>query len=52
VPRDNCRAFAMRHNWDESARLFLANIGEAMDLSLRVPRADVTTAGEHSSVAA
>jgi glycosyltransferase involved in cell wall biosynthesis len=52
VPRDNCRAFAMRHNWDESARLFLANIGEAMDLSLRVPRADVTSAGEHSSVAA
>ena len=21
IPRDNCRAFAMRHNWDESARL-------------------------------
>ena len=52
VPRDNCRAFAMRHNWDESARLFLANIREALDLSQRAPRAGVTSAGEHSSVAA
>ena len=51
VPRESCRAFAMRHNWDESARRFLANILDAMAEPERA-LADVTSAGEHSSVAA
>jgi hypothetical protein len=52
VPSDGCRAFAMRQNWDESARQFLANI-EAASLGVhRAPQADVTSGGEPSSLAA
>jgi glycosyltransferase involved in cell wall biosynthesis len=48
APRETCRDFALRHNWDESARRFLANIRDAVV----APVPDVTSAGEHSSVAA
>lgn len=52
VPRESCRAFAMRHNWDESARRFLANIRDAVADPVPATLPDVTRAGEHSSVAA
>jgi glycosyltransferase involved in cell wall biosynthesis len=48
APRESCRDFALRHNWDESARRFLANIRNA----IVTPAPDVTSAKEHSSVAA
>ena len=45
VPRDVCRAFAIRHSWQESARCFLDNIA-------RAGARNVTSEAERSSVAA
>jgi len=52
MPREGCRAFAMRHNWDESARRFLANIRDAVAVPAPETVSGVTIRGEHSSVAA
>jgi glycosyltransferase involved in cell wall biosynthesis len=48
VPRDACRAFALRHSWHESARCFLGNIASAHAGG----PASVTTHAEHPSFAA
>jgi hypothetical protein len=52
APRESCRDFALRHNWDECARRFLANIRDAAVAPSPELQLDVTSAKEHSSVAA
>jgi glycosyltransferase involved in cell wall biosynthesis len=54
LPRDACRDFALRHNWDESARIFLDNIARAgaVPAPQRPRRSRVTFRKERPSVAA
>ncbi|MEX0590671.1 MAG: glycosyltransferase family 1 protein [Xanthobacteraceae bacterium] len=54
VSPDACRAFALQHNWDESARVFLDNIvrAGAAPYSPRQQRMRVTSREERPSVAA
>lgn len=41
IPRDDCRAFALRYSWTESARRFLANIDAARQVTTEVVRPSV-----------
>jgi glycosyltransferase involved in cell wall biosynthesis len=50
--RESCRDFALKHNWEESARRFLANIHDAVVAPSPELQPEVTSAKEHSSVAA
>lgn len=50
VPREACRAFALRHRWQESARMFLENLAPIRDVP-EIP-ARVTSDDEPSSLAA
>jgi hypothetical protein len=52
APHESCRDFALKHNWDESARRFLANIRDAVVAPSPELQPEVTSAKEHSSVAA
>jgi len=51
VPREACRAFALRHSWEESARQFLENIGRA-GTGPCLAEAGVTSSDGCTSVAA
>ncbi|MCC6946212.1 MAG: glycosyltransferase family 1 protein [Bradyrhizobiaceae bacterium] len=52
VPREACRAFALRHGWRESARQFLANIEAAGACREPATGRCVTSAKEQPSFAA